>query len=250
MPRWALVLIVVSLALWISCAFLGYIVVWPWIKSVVSESQAAVTNEMAEAVFQSVSRRIAASDRAADSRTNAIELVLKEDDLNVNNAEVPGEVGIETGPNGARVYGVVTEIDPTGISMLLPGVTYTGIPVVEDDRIEMTRIDASNEFLGFALSAEMFEESLEHGINLALAGRELRPVSITLRHGAMTVRAEPVPHSRQSWRRGWSGGSRRLAHAPPLRAISATIPATFPFIEEGTSRRRMGSTAWRHPGGW
>jgi hypothetical protein len=134
----------------------------------------------------------------------------------------------------------VTEIDPTGISMLLPGVTYTGIPVVEDDRIEMTRIDASDEFLGFALSAEMFEESLEHGINLALAGRELRPVSITLRHGAMTVRAEPVPHSRQSWRRGWSGGSRQLAHAPPLRAISTTISATFPFIEEGTSRRRMG----------
>lgn len=203
MPRWVLVLVIVApLALCVGVASLGYVVVRPLIKTVQAELQSAATNEMAESVFRSVSRRIEESDRATHGQTGTGALVLSANDLDVNNATVPGEMGIEVGSGGARIYGVVVEISPAGIALVMPGVTYTGVPVVKDGRVDLTRIRASDDALGFVFSEEMFEESLEGGINRALARYRLRPTSVTLRHGSMIVQTEPATVPAQTWQGG------------------------------------------------
>lgn len=179
-----------SLALCMAVAAFGIFVAWPKLRTAVSESQAAVTAEMADAVFLSVSRRIQASEIPAGGQIGGNELVLTATDLNVNNVVVPGEVGVETGTFGTRIYGIVTEIGVEGISLELPGVTYSGVPVVEDGRVELTQIQAGDDVLGFIFSEDIFEQSMEEGMNRALEAHALRPISISLRHGSMTILTE------------------------------------------------------------
>jgi hypothetical protein len=181
MPRWALVLVVTPLVLCVGCAVLGYVVVWPRLRSSMSDSLAET---MADSVFASL------SDRIATSAPRSGELVIRPVDLDVNNAEVPGEAGFETGTSGTRIYGVVTEISPAGIALLLPGVTYSGVPVVRGGRVELTEIEAADNLLGFALTEEVFERSLEEGINRALDAHGLTPTAIALGAGRMTLQLQ------------------------------------------------------------
>ncbi|MGH2558237.1 MAG: hypothetical protein ACRDJH_04165 [Thermomicrobiales bacterium] len=178
MPRWALILIVAPLALCVSCASIGYLVVWPRVQASVSDPLAET---MADAVFTSVSGRIAASAFQSG------DLVLTAADLDVNNTVVPGEAGFETSTDGAWIYGVVTKISPAGVTLLLPGVTYGGMPVIEESRVELTEITAADNLLGFVLTEDVFEQGMEEGINRALDEHGLTPTAITLRHGSMTI---------------------------------------------------------------
>jgi hypothetical protein len=168
MPRWALILVVAPLALCVGCASVGYLVVVPWMKARLSEGRSDVTHGMEEAVFLSVSRKIKASELSPGGRIGGNELVLNGADLNVKNEVVPSEAGIETGTNGTRIFGIITQVSPAGISLLLPRVTYSGVPVVEDGRVELTQIEAKDDALGFIFSEETLELSLEGGINRAL----------------------------------------------------------------------------------
>ena len=207
MPRWAMGLVILApMALCLGAAALGYVVVWPWIKSTHAENQAATTDEMAESVFRAVSRRIAESDLSTGGQGGTGTLVLTANDLDVNNATVPGEMGIEVGQGGARIYGIVTEISPAGIALKLPGVTYTGVPEVKNGRVELSRIQTRDDVLGFVLSEEIFEESLEGGINRALARHRLRPTSVTLRHDALIVQTESATDPAQTSQSGGRSG--------------------------------------------
>jgi hypothetical protein len=192
MPRWALILIVAPLAMCVGCASVGYFVVVPWARARLNEGRSDVTREMEDAVYLSVSRRIEASEPPSGGLVGGDELVLGEADLNVNNTVRPSGSGFETGTGGTRIYGVVTQISPAGIALLLPGVIYSGVPVVEGGGVELTRIEASADVLGFIISEDIFEQSLEGGINRALERRGLRPVSITLETGSMTIKIEPA----------------------------------------------------------
>jgi hypothetical protein len=203
MPRWAIFLIAVPLVLCVGCASAGYFVAWPWLSDQLHQGQEAVADEMTEAVFRSVARRIEAGDLSADGPTGG-ELVLFANDINVNNTSVPGEVGIETGTEGTWIYGIETEIRPTGVALLLPGVTYSGLPVVEDGQVVLTRIEAGADVLGFLFSKATFEESLEGGINRALALHELTPLSVTLGHAVMTIEVDST--SREGRIEGESSG--------------------------------------------
>ena len=181
MPRWALILIVSPLVLCVSCAVVGYLVVWPRVKTATSDQLA---DAMADAVFGSLSNRIAATALQSG------DLVIRAADLAVNNAVVPGEAGFETGTDGTWIYGVVTEVSPAGIALLLPGVTYSGVPVVADGRVEITDIETADNLLGFILTEETFERGLEEGINRALAAHGLTPTAIALGSGRLAIQTD------------------------------------------------------------
>lgn len=194
MPRWAIVLTVVPLALCLGCAAFGYVVVWRNLREeVVPEIQGNVAGEMAAALSSSVSNRIEARALGEGGIAGVDEVVLRAADLDVNTMAVPGGVGVETGPDGTQVYGVETRVGPGGITVIFPGVMYSAVPVVADGRVELTRIDAGENPLGFLLPEEVFEAAIEGGIADALGDHGLRPLSLSLRPGAMTIRVEPIP---------------------------------------------------------
>ncbi|MDP9368103.1 MAG: hypothetical protein M3Q03_07485 [Chloroflexota bacterium] len=186
-------LLVVLLILCVGGAALGYFVGIPWARTAISKGRMSVSNTMADAVTASVSRRI--EERALRKG----ELVIRAADIDVNNTELPGEAGIETGTDGTWIYGLETEISPTGIALVVPGepdATNAGhrmalaVPVVEDRRVELTEVEVAFGVMRFFLSEDAFEQGMEAGINRALQAHGLTPTSITLRNGQMTIQTE------------------------------------------------------------
>jgi hypothetical protein len=86
----------------------------------------------------------------------------------------------------------VTEIGPAGIALALPGVRYSGVPVVENGRLELTEVKAANDGRELVLSEDVFERGMEGGINRALHAHQLTPTAIALDEGSMTIRTEPT----------------------------------------------------------
>lgn len=186
-------LLVVLLVLCVGGAALGYFVGLPWARAAISKGQMSVSDTMADAVTASVSRRI--EERALPKG----ELVIRSADINVNNTEVPGEFGIETGTDGTWIYGLETEIDQTGIVLLVPGAPdpsnpdnrmALAVPVVEDGRVELTEVQVATGVMELFLSTDGFERGMEAGINGALQTHGLIPTSITLGNGQMTIQTE------------------------------------------------------------
>lgn len=220
MPRWAIVLTVVPLGICLGCVVLGFIAFRHVVDEVVPDLQDDVSDEMAAVLSEYVSRRIEASARAAGGLDAVDKLVFRPVDLNVNNLLVssapgaPSEVGIETGPEGTVIYGIETRISPSGVTLVLPGVTYSAVPVVEEGRIELTEIEAGENLLGFIFSDESFEQAIEGGLNDALRDHGLVPVALSLRSGLMTVDVEPMPCL------GGAGGLGGCPPATPERAVA------------------------------
>ncbi len=188
-------LLVVLLILCVGGAALGYFVGIPWARTAISKGQMSLSNTMADAVTASVSSRI--EERALRKG----ELVIRSADINVNNAEVPGEFGIETGTDGTWIYGLETEISPRGLALVVPGepdVTNAGhqmalaVPVVEDGRVELTEVEVASGVMRFFLSKDGFEQGMEAGINRALQAHGLTPTSITMGNGQLTILTEPA----------------------------------------------------------
>jgi hypothetical protein len=191
MPRWAIVITVVPLVLCLGCVAVGYIAVHRLVDEVVPDLQDDVSDEMAVVLSEYVSRRIDASARAEGGLDAVDEVVFRPVDLNVNNLLAPGQAGIETGPEGTVIYGVETRISPTGVTLVLPGATFTAMPVVANGRIELTGIEAGENPMGFIFSAEAFEQAIEGGFDDAFRRHGLTPVSLALATGVMTVRVIP-----------------------------------------------------------
>ncbi len=118
MPRWAIVLTVAPLVLCLGCIVVGVLVARRVVEEAVPEAQDNVAAEMTAALSGSVSRRIEARALAAGGIGEVDEVVLRASDLNVNTAQIPGEVGFETGPDGTHVYGVETRVSSEGIILL------------------------------------------------------------------------------------------------------------------------------------
>jgi hypothetical protein len=179
MRRCCLWIVVAALGLCVGCAGLGYFLALP-------RFQSAAADQMAESVATSVAGRLAGSAGAAGT------LVLREADIDVNNDDADG-CGINVDNAGTRIYGVVTEIRETGITLRCSGnqdLSYSAVPVVEDGRVELTEVTTSSNWMRFLLPKEKFADGLEEGINQALDARGLRPVSIELRDGSMAIRTE------------------------------------------------------------
>ena len=161
------------------CAALGYFVVVPWYRG----TQTAVSDEIANMIAFQVSGQIAGG---AGNR-----LVLDALDLDINNALVPGEAGVESGTNGTRIYGFVTGIDPTGITLGIGQEPfYSAVPVASAGRIELTEVTGTNLGLRAFLSADAFANGMETGINRALEEHGLRATALTLRSGSLTIQTD------------------------------------------------------------
>jgi len=182
MPRWLLIVLVAPLGLCVVCGSLGYFVALPRIRTSISESQAAVADEMADAVAASVSRAIAAQSLADG------QLVLTPADLDVNNtvATASGQCGFNVNTVAARIYGVTTQFSPTALSIFCV-VTYSALPVVADGRIDLTQVAVSENAARFVFPKERFEEGMEEGINRALAAAGLTPTALSLDVDALTI---------------------------------------------------------------
>jgi hypothetical protein len=184
-PRWAWITVGV-LAFCATCVSLGFFAIGPAIQGVVSKSQGAVSEQMAETVATSVAGSIAASTRLPEG------IEIREAELNVNNAVVFGEAGIETGTDGTVIYGFTTHIGSEGISLLIDGATaYSGVLSVQNGRVELTEVQASVPLFKHVLTADGFEQAMENGINQALSARGLVPVSLSLGEGVMTIVTRP-----------------------------------------------------------
>ncbi len=191
MPRWAIVLTVAPLVLCLGCGIFGFFVVREGAREIVPEVRDNVSAAMAGALSGYVSRRIESRARAAGGIGNVEELVLRSSDLNVNTTQIPGEVGIQTGTDGTHVYGVETRIGPGGITLFLPGATYSGLPVLVDGRIVLIQVEDSGDMIELFFPDEAFAEAFEEGINDALRDHGLTPVSLMLGSGVMTIQVVP-----------------------------------------------------------
>jgi hypothetical protein len=182
MPRWLVIVLVAPLGLCVVCGSLGYFVAWPKVRSSISEGQAAVADEMADSVAASVAAAISAQSPLAG------ELVLTPTDLDVNNAVFDGssECGFNVTNNRATIYGVTTAISPSSLSVVCL-VTYSAVPVVSGDRIDLTQVTVSESAARFLFPKERFEEGMENGINRALATAGLTPTALTLDRGSLTI---------------------------------------------------------------
>ena len=192
MPTWAKVLIVVPFAFCVSCGALGYFVVWPRVKPDATEGWLNVADEMTEAVDGAVARRIRASDLTPNGADGHDNLILREADIDVNNANAGDQVGIEYSSEGTRVFGIETRIGSSRIAIVLPGVTYSAVPTVLDGRMELTSIESDDDLLGFLFTRESFERAIEDGVNGALHDAGWVPVSLSLRTGLMTIEVARV----------------------------------------------------------
>jgi hypothetical protein len=182
MPRWLLIVLVAPLGLCVVCGSLGYFVALPKVRHAISDSQAAVADEMAAAVATSVSNAIAAQSLPEG------QLVLTPTDINVNNANAstPGQCGFNVSNLATRIYGVQTEISPAGIAILCV-VTYSAVPVVADGRVDLIQVAVSENAARFVFPKERFEEGVEEGINRALSAAHLTPTALTLADGLLTI---------------------------------------------------------------
>jgi hypothetical protein len=187
MPGWVVALIVAPLALCVTCASVGYFVVRPRVFNALANSRQAVSDQIAESVYTSLSSRIATRPTGVDM------LVVRPGDLDVNNAESSGDWQVHTGTDGTYLSGIETRISPGGISIHFgDSVTCTGIPQVVANRIEMTSAVMMGDVPFDLLTAEGFADGMERGINRALDDHGLVPTAIRLGNGQMTIETMPV----------------------------------------------------------
>ncbi|HEY7031283.1 MAG TPA: hypothetical protein VH482_08160 [Thermomicrobiales bacterium] len=182
MPRWLVIVLAAPLGLCVLCGSLGYFVALPKIQHSLSESQAAAADVMADAVATSVSHAIT-TQSPLDGQ-----LVLTPTDIDVNNtvATAPGRCGFNVNNVATTIYGVETEISPSGLSIFCI-VTYSAVPVVTDGRIDLTQVTVSANAARFVFPKERFEEGVEEGINRALTTAGLTPISLSLADDSLTI---------------------------------------------------------------
>jgi len=109
LPGWVIALIIAPLVLCVTCASVGYFAVWPRFTNALENSREAVSDQMAESVYDSLSKHIAVWPVGADT------LVIQATHLDVNNADIPGEWGMKSGTDGTYLWGIDTRISPDGI---------------------------------------------------------------------------------------------------------------------------------------
>jgi hypothetical protein len=119
---------------------------------------------------------------------------INESDLDINNEMRMFEAGIETGTNGASIYGFQTRIAPDGIVIDTPGSSFMHVetrPSVKNGRIELQNDQSWKSFLSVTGFGKGIISGIENGINDALERRGLKPLSVTLYDGIMVVTTEP-----------------------------------------------------------
>jgi hypothetical protein len=174
MSRCLTIVIIGSLAVCVSCGALGYF----WLR----HSTTAVSNEMASVVATQVTGSLGPQDLASGA------IVLTEDDLGVNTyITLDGSCGFNVTNGDAEIYGVKTEITPTGILIGCGGARYSAVPVVADGRVQLTQIEASNDLMRLVFSKDNLKKGVEEGINNALAAKGLTPTELTLQNDSLTI---------------------------------------------------------------
>jgi hypothetical protein len=177
MPRWVAIIIVGSLAVCVTCGSLGFVF---WRKA-----QSSVSNEIASVIATQVADNIGARALATG------EIVLTEDDLDVNTfITLDGSCGFNVTNGDAEIYGVTTEITPTGIRFGCAGAMYSAVPVILDGRVQLTQFETSNVMMNFVISQDKLKKGVEEGINSALAAKGVTPTGLTLRNGSITILIE------------------------------------------------------------
>jgi hypothetical protein len=118
-------------------------------------------------------------------------IVIEERDLDINSA------GISPHASGATIYGMQTEITPDGIEIGSPKARhdqqYSAQPVIANGRVELKDDDRSwiDPFYGSSDRRGVIN-GLENGVNQALDSKGLRPVSLSLSDGSLSIQTEPA----------------------------------------------------------
>src|SRR5262245_14416060 len=180
MPRWLTGIIIGFLVICVACVAIVYL-----LKNRFDDN---VSNEIAEIVATQV---VASTNM---NSTTLGQLVLTEDDLDINNVmSIDGSCGFQVTNQDTQIYGVTTEITPSGIRFECATVAYySAVPVVENGRVELTNAEGSGGMMKIIFSKKRIENGVEDGINNALAAEGLKPISLTLENGEMTIITEQV----------------------------------------------------------
>ncbi len=158
-------------------------------------------NEMSEPIESSIAESVEAAVVESISRQQSISpadsIVISDSDLNIN-TEVGyfGESGFEVyvgqGEDNVMIYGALTEIDSTGVHVLLADAEYWASPVVRDGKIEFDDRKYVKGATGWMIPAATFESGFESGINDAFHQHQLVPVTVTLESGQMVIETSPL----------------------------------------------------------
>jgi hypothetical protein len=171
MPRWLGILLVGSLAVFVTCVMLA-IVMW-------SRAGSAVSHEVASVIATQVADN---SDRETG------EIVLTEADLDINNiVSFNGSCGVNLMVGNAEIYGVITEITPSDISFVCADKKYSAVPVVVDGLVQLTAFEGPGGMIRLVLPRGKLKAGVEKGINDALAARGVTPTGIILHNGSITI---------------------------------------------------------------
>ena len=178
----------VLLVLCIGIVTIGYFAGAPLLNKAMEAFAGNVTQVMTDALYQTSFEAIAESPDENGS------IQIRDADLSVNNAVVAGEAGWESGTSGTVVYGIDLSIGPDGIKLGIDDrVMYSGVPVVMDGRLELTKVQThDNQVFGMVLSEEEFERMIETGMNEAFASHHLVPTDVSLRDGRVIVSVLPA----------------------------------------------------------
>lgn len=195
MRRWIIILLGLSLGVCIVGGMLGYVVVLPKLRNVVSGQRDAIAAELANNVAASVDHRIGAIERS-----NGL-VVLRPTDLDVNSAgsvEGADGAGFEWASGSpATIYGFTTWITANGV-MIGSGDNrlYDATPSVVDGRIVFHSVTApgasANPMPSMFLTRDGYAEGMERGINCALARNAVVPTGLALREGTLSIAIKPT----------------------------------------------------------
>ena len=184
MRKWVLGCLVVPLLLCVGCVAIAYFAALPRVHD-------AVSDEVADTLEGKLVRGITAGE------TSRGRIEIDESELDINNA-IGSSVSINVTNNGTEIKGFSTEITPDEILVGADDLIYTAIPTVQDGRIELTGVDSGSggwSVISLFLPEDAFEQGVEDGINRALEAKGVRPVSVILSSGVMTIETEPVRES-------------------------------------------------------
>ena len=144
-----------------------------------------------------IEREIAAivSAEVAGNSTSGGLMRIYEPDLDINNEIRPFEAGIMTGNDGTSIYGFQTQITPDGLVIDTPGSSFMHVETrasVRNGRVELQNEDSWRSFLSITGFGKGIVSGIENGINDALESRGLKPVSVTLNDGFLTIETAPA----------------------------------------------------------
>ncbi|MCC6791532.1 MAG: hypothetical protein IT336_07610 [Thermomicrobiales bacterium] len=147
--------------------------------------QESARNEIRDAISTEVAQQIPSIDGSAEPGSYTL-----------NEAEL--QEGLAQNFDVQSVDNLQIRITPTAIEFVLDAdggedISYTGVPVAVNGRLEMTNMESSEGFFDFFFPADELGRAIEEAVNTYLSQNGLQVDAIELADGEMTIVTVATP---------------------------------------------------------